>query len=85
MDLGSCRAARSPRRASAGLVPALGWRIGLLLSLLQQQRQARGLPEMKETLAQLRAPEGLNTKNGFTQLLGGSWRSPVAAPWARKR
>ena len=45
--------------------------IGLLLSLLQRQRQARGLPEMKETLAQLRAPEGLNTKNGFTQLLGG--------------
>ncbi|WP_255478363.1 chloride channel protein [Synechococcus sp. A18-25c] len=46
--------------------------IGLMLSLLQRQQLDRGLPEMKETLAQLRAPEGLNTHNGLTQLLGGA-------------
>ena len=65
--LGSFGAARSPRRASVGLVPALGWRNR---SAAGFSNQARGLPEMKETLAQLRAPEGLNTKNGFTQLWG---------------
>ena len=59
--------------AERPLVWCLLWAggIGLLLSLLQRQRQARGLPEMQETLAQLRAPEGLNTQYGLSQLLGG--------------
>ncbi len=55
------------------LIWCLAWAggIGVVLSLLQRQRQASGLPEMKETLAQLRAPEGLNTQHGLSQLIGG--------------
>ena len=45
--------------------------IGLAISLLQRHRPASALPEMAETLTELRRPDGLQTKAGARQLLGG--------------
>jgi len=45
--------------------------IGLLLSLLQRSHAGSGLPEMPETLAELRTPGGLSTQHGLRQLIGG--------------
>ena len=45
--------------------------IGAALSLVQQQRADRSLPELQETLAELRTPGGLNTQHGLRQVIGG--------------
>jgi len=45
--------------------------IGVALSLLQRKRAGSGLPEMPDTLAELRAPGGLKTQHGLRQVLGG--------------
>lgn len=45
--------------------------IGLLLSLLQRRCKGSELPELPETLSELRQPEGLKDRHGTRQLLGG--------------
>jgi len=45
--------------------------IGLIISLIQRKRPGSALPEMHETLSELRHPSGLNTRQGARQLLGG--------------
>ncbi len=45
--------------------------IGAVLSLLQRQRADRSLPELQQTLAELRTPGGLNTQHGLRQVIGG--------------
>ena len=45
--------------------------IGLAISLLQRHRPASALPELVETLTELRRPDGLQTNAGARQLLGG--------------
>ena len=46
------------------LLWCLAWSgmIGVALSLMQRKRAGSGLPEMPETLAELRLPGGLNTQ-----------------------
>ncbi|WP_186538066.1 chloride channel protein [Synechococcus sp. BIOS-E4-1] len=55
------------------LLWCLAWSgtIGVALSLLQRRRSGSALPEMSETLAELRKPEGLNTRHGLRQIIGG--------------
>ena len=55
------------------LLWCLAWSgmIGVALSLMQRKRAGSGLPEMPETLAELRLPGGLNTQQGFRQVIGG--------------
>ena len=45
--------------------------IGLAISLLQRHQPASALPELVETLTELRRPDGLQTNAGARQLLGG--------------
>ena len=45
--------------------------IGVALSLLQRQRAGSSLPELQDTLAELRTAEGLNTQHGLRQVIGG--------------
>ena len=45
--------------------------IGVALSLLQRRHAGSSLPELQDTLAELRAAEGLNTQHGLRQLIGG--------------
>ena len=45
--------------------------IGVALSLLQRERAGSSLPEMPDTLAELRVAGGLNTHHGLRQVLGG--------------
>lgn len=49
-----------------------GGGIGLLIALLQRRRAGSRLPEMHETLSELRHPDGLQTRHGSRQLLGGA-------------
>jgi len=55
------------------LLWCLAWSgmIGVALSLMQRKRAGSGLPEMPETLAELRLPGGLNTQQGLRQVIGG--------------
>ena len=55
------------------LLWCLAWSgmVGVALSLLQRRRAGSALPEMPETLAELRAPGGLNTQHGLRQVIGG--------------
>ncbi|WP_244279774.1 chloride channel protein [Synechococcus sp. UW179A] len=55
------------------LLWCLAWSgsIGVALSLLQRRCSGSALPEMSETLAELRKPEGLNTHHGLRQIIGG--------------
>ena len=55
------------------LLWCLAWSgtIGVALSLLQRRRLGSGLPEMSETLAELRQPEGLDTHHGLRHVFGG--------------
>jgi len=46
--------------------------IGLLIALLQRRQAGSRLPEMHETLSELRYPSGLQTRHGARQLLGGA-------------
>ena len=45
--------------------------IGVALSLLQRRRAGSSLPELQDTLAELRTAEGLNTQHGLRQVIGG--------------
>lgn len=45
--------------------------IGLAISFLQRHRPASALPELVETLTELRRPDGLQTNAGARQLVGG--------------
>jgi len=45
--------------------------IGVALSLLQRRHAGSSLPELQDTLAELRAAEGLNTQHGLRQVIGG--------------
>ena len=45
--------------------------IGVALSLLQRRHAGSSLPELQDTLAELRTAEGLNTQHGLRQLIGG--------------
>ena len=45
--------------------------IGLAISLLQRHRPSSALPELAQTLTELRRPDGLQTSEGSRQLLGG--------------
>ena len=45
--------------------------IGVVLSFLQRRAAGSSLPEMPETLAELRTPGGLKTRQGLRQVIGG--------------
>ena len=45
--------------------------IGVALSLLQRRHAGSSLPELQDTLAELRTAEGLNTQHGLRQVIGG--------------
>ncbi|MAF41054.1 MAG: chloride channel protein [Cyanobium sp. ARS6] len=45
--------------------------IGVALSLLQRRHAGSSLPELQDTLAELRTAEGLNTQHGLKQVIGG--------------
>ena len=45
--------------------------IGVALSLLQRRHAGSSLPELQDTLAELRTAEGLNTQHGLRQVVGG--------------
>ena len=45
--------------------------IGVALSLLQRRHACSSLPELQDTLAELRTAEGLNTQHGLRQVIGG--------------
>ena len=45
--------------------------IGVALSLLQRRHAGSSLPELQDTLAELRAAERLNTQHGLRQVIGG--------------
>ena len=45
--------------------------IGVALSLLQRRHAGSSLPELQDTLAELRTAEGLNTQQGLRQVIGG--------------
>ena len=45
--------------------------IGLAISQLQRHRPSSALPELVQTLTELRRPDGLQTNEGARQLLGG--------------
>ena len=45
--------------------------IGVALSLLQRRHAGSSLPELQDTLAELRTAEGLSTQHGLRQVIGG--------------
>ena len=45
--------------------------IGVALSLLHRRHAGSSLPELQDTLAELRTAEGLNTQHGLRQVIGG--------------